>query len=275
MFQHFRKLWGSGSETDSDSMPSDAPTIDPEQLEQLPSTDHDADELDAIYRQALDALDVVEFGVQNAAEELPQQESPEAIVENESTTTVEQGDGSDDFETSHPGVSPQQILEAALFVGGIDLTLKRLCQLLRDQFPPETVESFLDEWNTRYADEGRPYEIHFGEGGYRLSLRPEFEDVRNRVFGLGPREFKLSQEALEVLSLIAYQQPIEADRIVELRGHNPSGLLRQLLRRQLISLERDGEEKSSVSYRTTPRFLQAFGLATLDDLPQAEDLAFK
>lgn len=273
MFDHFKKLWGNDSGDDEPkSPPVSPPPIDADQLEQLRTDDREAAELDAIYRQALDAFEMVETGVQAVADEIPDDDPPAAPSVAESASNEE---FTEERPPEAPSVTPTSILEAALFVGGVDLTLKRLCQLLRDEFPPERVEEFLDELNARYLAEGRPYEVRFGEGGYRLALRAEYEDVRNRVFGLGPREFKLSQEALEVLSLVAYEQPIESDRIIELRGDDSSTLLRQLLRRQLVMLERRDEETKEVVYRTTPRFLEAFGLTDISDLPQADDLAFK
>jgi len=135
------------------------------------------------------------------------------------------------------------------------------------------VEELIDRLNRRYVNEHRPYEIRLGEGGHRLILKPEFEPIRNRVFGLGPKEVKLSQESLEVLALIAYQQPISKARLEQERP-NAGAVLRQLLRRELISLER-GETKADVTYSTTSRFLEIFGLNTLDELPRAEELDFK
>jgi segregation and condensation protein B len=78
-----------------------------------------------------------------------------------------------------------------------------------------------------------------------------------------------------VLSLVAYKQPITRETIERLYGNRPHSLLNQLLRRDLIALQRDGEKSEQVTYRTTPRFLQVFGISSLDELPQAEDLYFK
>ena len=52
-------------------------------------------------------------------------------------------------------------------------------------------------------------------------------------------------------------------------------MLRQLLRRELISLERDAEDRKRVTYSTTKRFLSVFGIGSIEELPQAEELAFK
>jgi segregation and condensation protein B len=95
-----------------------------------------------------------------------------------------------------------------LFVGGQALTGKRLADLLGHGFVVEQVEEMIAALNEQYTRENRPYEIRLSEGGYRMVLRAEFERVRHRVHGLGPKDVKLSQDALEVLALVAYQQPV-------------------------------------------------------------------
>jgi segregation and condensation protein B len=173
-------------------------------------------------------------------------------------------------------VTAAQVIEAAMFVGGVPLTAKKLCTLLRGSFDVPFVERTIDELNEQYAGEVRPYEIRLGNGGYRLELRPEFEKVRQRVYGAGPREVKLSQDALEVLALVAYQQPITQQEIESHGKQNGGNLLRQLLRRDLIAIERTAAGgRKNVAYRTTPRFLTLFGLGSLDELPQPDDLVRK
>ena len=173
-----------------------------------------------------------------------------------------------------PQIMPRQIIEAALFVGGQPLTSKKLCSLLRREFDQDYVDRRIDELNEHYESQNRPYEIKFGEGGYRMQLKSDFDGVRNRVFGLGPREVKLSQEALEVLSMVAYRQPVTKKELEAAGKDNPGGTLRQLLRRDLISLDRDTDTKE-VRYATTARFLDLFGLGDIEELPVAGDLEFR
>lgn len=266
MFEHFRNLFHKGEDAAPQSAETGPASIDVSDV--ATTGEGNVEELDRLYREALQAMDAVEEGCERLGDELPR-EGPRAA---DTSDRSAQGSAA---APSGPPVAPRQILEAALFVGGGALTLKKLCWLLQDEFPPQRVEAFIDELNVRYEAEGRPYEIRFGKGGYRMVLRSEFDEVRNRVYGLGPKEIKLSQDALEVLSLVAYEQPVSNARVLELRGGNSGNVLRQLLRRELIALERiDGDHKQ-VLYRTTPRFLQAFGLRGLEDLPQADDLAFK
>ena len=174
-----------------------------------------------------------------------------------------------------PAVLPRQILEACLFVGGDALTAKKLSGVLRGEFSTEYIERELDELNTLYTSEGRPYEIRLGDGGYRLTLRDDFERIRNKAYGLGPKEVRLSQEALEVLAVVAYHQPISATAIEELGKPGSGTVLRQLLRRELIAVERKPDQPHDVAYLTTPRFLSLFGIRSLDELPRHEQVGYK
>jgi segregation and condensation protein B len=172
-------------------------------------------------------------------------------------------------------VSPAQVIEAALFVGGGPLTARKICGLLRGSLETREVEQTIDKLNDDYLAQARPYEIRLGDGGYRLELRPQYDRLRHRVYGSGPREVRLSQDVLEVLALVAYLQPISEREIVERGKQNAGNLLRQLLRRDLIAFERGPGGRKDVQYHTTARFLSVFGLGGLDELPQAGDLAKK
>lgn len=103
--------------------------------------------------------------------------------------------------------------------------------------------------------------------------------MRNKVFGYGPKDVKMTQDALEVLSLVAYKQPITKSQIEALGKSNAGSVLRQLVQRELIRstarTPQNSKSKNDPPYSTTPRFLSLFGLGSLHDLPVAEDFAFK
>ena len=189
----------------------------------------------------------------------------------------EQGTIGSDDSITRPIVTAKQVVEAALFVGGTALTTKKLGSLLSRNDARDIVERSIEELNSQYASEARPYEIVFGEGGYRLTLRPEYERLRNRVYGLGPKDIRLSQEALQVLAMVAYRQPITRQEIEEVSDLKAGNVLGQLLRRELIMIRRGENEprRKDVSYRTTPRFLSLFGLGNIEELPRIDDLDFK
>ena len=168
---------------------------------------------------------------------------------------------------------PRTILEAMLFMGNREnepLTSIRAAELMRGVSPGE-IAALVAELNHRYASNGRPYHIISEGAGYRISLRRAFYPVRNKFYGR-VREARLSQAAVDVLAIVAYRQPITAQEVNRLRN-TPSGhLLTQLVRRQLLQIDRPPGKSRPVSYLTTGRFLGLFGLESLDDLPQSEEL---
>jgi segregation and condensation protein B len=166
--------------------------------------------------------------------------------------------------------APPRILEALLFVGGVPLTAQRACQVIRGM----TAEQFtktIDDLNRGYRRQNRPYNIQPRDQGYVLALRPKFRGVMDKVFG-GVREARLSTQAIDVLALVAYRQPATKVEVDGLRGAESGPLLRQLVRRGLIQVVyRADANVKEVSYGTTARFLEWFGLQSLDDLPKTQE----
>jgi segregation and condensation protein B len=135
---------------------------------------------------------------------------------------------------------------------------------------PTEIDDFITELNAEYAAEGSPYSIGSFGAGHQLDLRPEFGSLRAAFYGR-IREARLSQAAVDILAIIAYHQPVTAEVIDRLRGKPSGAILSQLLRRDLIALERSPEAKSKPTYRTTGRFLEIFGLDGIADLPQSQE----
>lgn len=169
-------------------------------------------------------------------------------------------------------INPRTIFEAMLFVGDRDnrpLTPRRAAELMRDVSVDE-IPPLVGELNQRYAAAGAPYHVVGSGDGYRLSLRQECRSMGNRFFG-SAREAKLSQAAIDVLALVAYEQPITGDKIHKLRGKPSRHVLSHLVRRGLLRIERPEPKRRTAYYCTTDRFLRLFNLESLEDLPQSED----
>jgi segregation and condensation protein B len=205
------------------------------------------------------------------ADPYPQAESsPESEAEpTPAESLVDQGPPDD----ATCEVTPKSILEAILFVGhptSEPLTSERIAALMRGVQPRE-IDDLVDELNGEYAVEGRPYRIVSVDAGYRLSLLPEFAGLRDAFYGR-IREARLSQSAIDVLAIVAYQQPVGMDVIDHLRGKPSGAILSQLVRRDLLSLERPADKKAKPAYRTTERFLDLFDLDQLADLPRSQEI---
>ncbi len=170
-------------------------------------------------------------------------------------------------------ISPRTIVEAVLFVGhpqNEPMTAAHMASLMRG-VRPEEVEELIRELNEAYHAEGCPYWIASAGAGYRMTLRDEFASWRNKFYGR-VREARLSQPAVDVLALVAYNQPLSREEIDAIRDKDSGALLAQLVRRGLLRIERRDDAPQVKHYRTTDRFLELFGLGNLSDLPRTQDL---
>jgi segregation and condensation protein B len=170
-------------------------------------------------------------------------------------------------------VTPLGIVEAMLFVGlanAAPLSAERMSSLMRGVRPTE-VDDLVRELNDQYARNGCPYTIRSVGDGYCMRLCEEFDGLHAKMLGRA-RQARLSRAAIEVLSLAAYRGPMTGEAISKLRGAPSNAVIAQLVRRKLLKLERPEPRKRPVTYRVTDRFLQLFGLASLDDLPRSQEV---
>jgi segregation and condensation protein B len=123
-----------------------------------------------------------------------------------------------------------------------------------------------------YASEDRGVEIREVAGGYRMSTKPEHHDlVRGFAKSLKP-PIRLSLQALETLSVIAYKQPVTAPEISDIRGVDSSGVLANLLDKKLVTTAgRKQVIGRPILYKTTKDFLLRFGLKDINELPSMEE----
>lgn len=166
-------------------------------------------------------------------------------------------------------VSPETILEALLFVGlpgGVALDSRRVAGLMRGVRPQE-IDDLAVDLGRRYRADRCPYEVVSQGQGWVMRLRSEYAAF-GRVVETRTRQVRLDAESLEVLALVAWNQPVPRDRLVDLGCDASPSVLRGLVRRGLLALEPgpDGTPR----YGTTRKFLDVFRLARLDDLPPPE-----
>lgn len=159
----------------------------------------------------------------------------------------------------------ESTLEAVLFAAGDAVSLDRLCAAL--ETPREDILAAAGALETLYDLENRGLMLRRIEDRLQLCSRPMYAEAARRVTE-SRRAAALSPAALEVLTIVAYRQPVTRAFIDQLRGVDSGGTLAGLAEKQLIEeagrLEVPGRP---ILYRTTARFLQAFALESLDDLP--------
>jgi segregation and condensation protein B len=141
-----------------------------------------------------------------------------------------------------------------------------------DRGPVADIRAAIAALNNAYEDAGRSFRIERVAGGLQVLTLPQFAADIARLKGVR-QQSKLSQAALETLAIIAYRQPILRADLESIRGVACGEVLRGLMDRRLARIAGRAEEVGRpMLYGTTREFLEIFGLANLDDLPQAKEL---
>jgi segregation and condensation protein B len=185
---------------------------------------------------------------------------------------AEQQDSSSRTERETNRRDPQTALvEAALFLAAEPLTARKLAQLagLDDATLARTVVRRLNE---HYERDGSAFRVEEIAGGFQLMTHPRFGGWLRRLHPAAAAA-RLSSPALETLAVVAYRQPVVRAEIESIRGVQGGEMLRQLMDRDLIRIVGKSQELGRpFLYGTTKRFLQVFGLGSLEDLPRADQL---
>jgi segregation and condensation protein B len=161
------------------------------------------------------------------------------------------------------------LIESLLFVADRPVTAEHLATAL--DVPVAEVEAALQGLDEEYRERG----IRIQRKGERLQLvsAPEAGAHIERFLGI-EISGRLSTAALEALSIVAYRQPVTRAQVEAIRGVHSDSVLRSLVRRGLI--EEIGRAESvgrPILYGTTFEFLQQFGLQSMRDLPEWQELA--
>ena len=156
--------------------------------------------------------------------------------------------------------------EAILFASGEPVGIERICVAL--ELDRETAALLLHRLEDHYGYERRGVRLVRMEDSYQLCSAPDYADVIRKAFEIR-KGAKLSQPALEVLTIIAYYQPTTRAYIDQVRGVDSAYTLGLLLERKLIEecghLQVPGRPRL---YRTTKEFLRVFHISSLSELPE-------
>jgi segregation and condensation protein B len=181
----------------------------------------------------------------------------------------------------------KSILESLLFTSQKPLTAAELKAFLAgaaEQNDDPVVKSFrktkadiiettLAELAGEHEAAGRSYRLVCVAGAWQFATQPEFSPWIRVLAGERARPARLTQAALETLTIISYRQPITRAEIEQIRGVSVDGVMQTLLERQLVEQVGRAEVVGRpLQYGTTKLFLEYFGLRCLDDLPAADEL---
>jgi segregation and condensation protein B len=161
-------------------------------------------------------------------------------------------------------------LEAVLFASGEPVPVERLAEVLEADRPAvlKILSRMADRIN---SEEGGVMLLQVGDC-YQFATRPEYAGYIRRALDL-KRNMPLSQAALEVLAIVAYNQPVTRGYVEQVRGVDSSGVICLLTEKGLIEergrLDAPGRP---LLYGTTPNFLRCFGLRSLSELPRVDEI---
>ncbi len=181
----------------------------------------------------------------------------------------------------------QYILESVLFANGKPLSVKELKTILKDaaEYEPsaeteahkewkhEDIKAALQTLKAGYdTDENRSFFLQEIGDTYQFASKPGYGAWIKQLFDQY-RPQRLSQSALETLSIIAYRQPITRADIEAVRGVQVDAMVQTLMERGLIKISGRAELPGRpMLYETTQTFLEHFGLKSLDEMPNVNEL---
>lgn len=162
----------------------------------------------------------------------------------------------------------KRVIESILLISYEPVRITDIAKLLSRN--PDKIEELIKELQEEYLREKRGFQIKKVAGGYRFYTNPDCVDYVEKFLSSTMRGY-FSQAALEVLSIIAYNQPISRIKINEIRGVRSESAISTLLSKRLISkVSEEFGPANPILYKTTPLFLETFGLNSLKDLPLIE-----
>ena len=164
------------------------------------------------------------------------------------------------------------VLEGLLFaVGDEGISLEQLCRIF--EFDENEIEILVGELRMRYEDSRHGLAVSELAGVYKMVTKKDHAPYFKKLLD-HPGQKTLTPATLEVLAIIAYKQPITRSELEAIRGVNNDAIIKKLLLFDLIEeAGRINAPGRPMLFRTTNRFLDYFGIKTLEELPEIDTSA--
>jgi segregation and condensation protein B len=176
-----------------------------------------------------------------------------------------------DRQLSDKEITYLPIIEALIFASEAPLPIAKIREII-PALSPKQITMVIEYLNEQYHQGGRSYEIREIAGGYQMFTLPEFAAFIDKLYQ-EKQQSRLTQKSLETLAIVAYKQPVTRHEIEEIRGVNVDGVMKTLLSRGLVTISGRAQAPGSpFLYKTTKKFLDYFGLKSLEDLPKLKEI---
>lgn len=167
-------------------------------------------------------------------------------------------------------------IEALIFVSEQSMTLKEIRNCLEEQFSTKMKKEELllaiDQLKEKYQSDDFAIEIVEISNGYRFMTKGAYYNTVATFLKQSTKK-KLSKSALETLSIIAYKQPVIKSELEQIRGVSCDYSIQKLLEKELIEIEGRSEGPGRpLLYATSEKFMDYFGLKSIEDLPKTKDI---
>jgi segregation and condensation protein B len=164
-----------------------------------------------------------------------------------------------------------QIVESILMCSRSPMTSKKIALGIKDITEAE-VEEAIEELNTFYLETARSFRVYNIAGGFQIRTDALFEPWLKEVF-VKQKTDSITPAGNETLAIVAYKQPITKVEIDNIRGVDSGGHVRNLMEKELVEVCGKSSELGNPNfYGTTKKFLELYGLNTIEELPSIEDI---
>ena len=193
------------------------------------------------------------------------------VVEDSAESSTEQAELESKPQEVQEELTLQSVVEAILFASDEPLEPSKIAKVA-GAGDARQVRKLIQELNSEYTRRGAAFRVEELAGGYIMLTLPEYNNWLKQLLRTR-QESKLSPAALETLAIVAYKQPVMRVTVEALRGVAAGEMIRNLMEKGLVKIVGRAEELGRpLLYSTTRKFLEVFGLNSLQDLPKVEEL---
>ena len=167
-------------------------------------------------------------------------------------------------------------LESLIFVSTNPMSLKELTsainEYLNTSMKADEIQGHIDALTEKYLADDFSFEVKKISGGYTFMTKGAYHEINGQVLKKQSKK-KLTRTALETISIVAYKQPITKGEIEAIRGVSADYAIQKLMEKELIEISGRSEALGKpLLYSTSDKFMNHFGLNSIEDLPKLKEL---